>query len=323
MTKSDLRDAARILKEGNSFLVAGHVNPDGDSLGSVCALGLALQRLGKSPVLVSPEGVPDLYKFLPGSRQVVRAVPVGRKFDAAVVVDCEDISRLGPVANALPSCGRILEIDHHPGGERSSGVHLIDASYASCGEIVFELLCEVGVKVDSDIAQCLLTAIVTDTGSFRFSNVKASTLRTAASLLEAGASISTIARRVYETRTLSSARLLGAARSTLRTAANGRIAYASITRDQMTSSQADEAETEGIVNFVRSVRGAQVGILFREGVDGTTRVSLRSREGLDISQVARLFDGGGHRAAAGCTVDRPLNDAVELVVDAVKKWMGS
>jgi len=323
MTKSDLKNAVRILRECSDFLIAGHVSPDGDCLGCMCGLGLVLQGLGKSVMLVNPDGVPDLYRFLPGSDHVVKEVPAGRRFGAAIVVDCEGLDRLGSVADALPLCERVLEIDHHPGGRAGSDVQLIDPSAASCGEIVIALLNEAGIGVEPSVAECLLTAVVTDTGSFRFSSVKPSTLKAAAALLEAGASISKVARRVYETRSLSSVKLLGMALSNVRTTADGRIAYASVTRDQMALSSAADAESEGIVNYVRSVRGAQVGILFRESRDGGTKVSLRARDGLDISQVARLFGGGGHRTAAGCTVERPLSEAVDLILDAVRKWMES
>jgi len=323
MTKGDLKNAVRILRECSNFLIAGHVSPDGDCLGCMCGLGLVLQGLGKSAVLVSPDGVPDLYRFLPGSDRVVREVPADRRFDAAIVVDCEGLDRLGIVAEALPLCGRVLGIDHHSGGQPGLDLQLVDPSAASCSEIVVELLKEAGIKIEHNVAECLLTAVVTDTGSFRFSNVKPSTLRVAATLIEAGASVNRIARRIYETRSLSSIKLLGMALSAVHTTADGQIAYTSITRDQMALSSAADAETEGIVNYVRSVRGAQVGILFRECSDGSTKVSLRSRDGLEISQVARLFGGGGHRTAAGCTVKRPLSETIDLVLDTVRKWMGS
>lgn len=323
MDRNDLTEAVRILRECDDFLIAGHVNPDGDCLGCMCALCLALESLGKRVTAVSPEGVPELYRFLPARERIQSNVPSGRTFGAAVVVDCENLDRLGPVKEILPRCQRLLEIDHHPGGDRGSDVQVIDPHAASSGEIVYRLLREAGIRVDQRIAECLLTAVVTDTGSFRFSNTQAETLRVAADLVEAGASPGKVAHRVYETRSLSSTKLLGMALSTLRMAANGRIAYACVTREHMDSSSAVEAETEGIVNYMRSVKGAHVGILFRECLDGSTRVSLRSRDGMDISQVARLFGGGGHRTAAGCTIERPLNEAVDLVVSAVQKWMGS
>lgn len=317
-----LEAAANALKLNTSFLIAGHVNPDGDCLGCMCALGIALHRLGKKATMVSPDGVPEMYKFLPCSGSIIRGVPEGSAFDVAIAVDCEGLDRTGSVEDAMRCCERLIEIDHHPGDRKESAISLVDASAAATGEIVLPLFKAAGVRVDADIALCLLAAIVTDTGSFRFGNVRPSTFRAAAELIEAGASPSDIARHVYETRSYSSTKLLGLALSTLQTTADGRIAWASITRNQMTESSASEAETEGIVNYVVAIRGAQVGLLFREGPDNTTRVSLRSRDGLEISQVARLFGGGGHAMAAGCTVERPLADAEGVVLSAVRKWMG-
>lgn len=323
MKANDLDVAARILRERDSFLLAGHVNPDGDSLGCICALSIFLQSLGKRVLAVSPEGVPDLYKFLPASDLIRINAPQGSRFDVAIVIDCESLDRLGPAQELLPWCSCVMEIDHHPVGAQQADCRLGDSSAASCGEIVLELLKKAKAIMTPEIAECLLTAIVTDTGSFRFSNVTPRTLRAAAELMEAGASASKVARRVYETRSLSSVRLLGMALAGVQTAASGRIAYASITREHMDASEAADVETEGIVNYIRAIRGAQVAILFREGIDGTTRISLRSRDGLDVSQIAHLFGGGGHKTAAGCTVSAPLAQAINLVVDAVQKWMES
>ena len=320
---SDIQEAAKLLRESERILIAGHINPDGDSLGSMCALGHALRALGKSVIMVSPDGVPDGYKFLPGSDRIVNQLSQSQQYDLCVMVDSENVGRLGSVAETLKSCRKTLDIDHHPGGERTADVQVVDATSASSGEIVFEILKEMGVTISTPVAECLLTAIVTDTGCFRFSNVKPNTLRIAASLIERGASISNVVRKVYETRPLSSAKLLGTALSTLNTVENGRIAYASISQEQMAAAGADAAEAEGIVNYIRSVRGARVGILFREEADGTTRVSLRAGEGMDVAQIARLFGGGGHKTAAGCTIDAPLAEAVDLVIGAVQKWMAS
>lgn len=323
MTKSDLQEAVRVFGEGGSFLVLGHVNPDGDSLGCMCAFRLAAQSMGKSAVTVSADAVPENYRFLQGSEHILREAPSGERFDVGVILDCDGPGRLGAPSEVLESCAKTLEFDHHPGVERISDVRVIDSSAASTGEILYEFFVEAGVNITPQIAECLLTAIVTDTGCFRFSNVKPSTLRAASGLLECGVSINKIVHRVYETRTLAAAKILGAALSSLKTSANGQVAYACITHEQMVSAQTDEAETEGVVNYVRSVRGARVGILFRENTDGTTRVSLRSADNLDANQIARLFGGGGHRTAAGCTLERPLGEAIEAVLSAVQKWMAS
>ncbi len=321
--KSQIRAAiADTLKLKNDFLITGHGNPDGDSLGSMCALGIGLRQLGKRVTMLSTDGVPDLYKFLPGSCNIVTAVPEGITCDVAITVDCDGLERVGDALDAVRSCGTLIEIDHHPGTKRSTPLALVDSSAASTAEVLLPVMQAAGINITSDIASCLLTAIMTDTGSFRYTNVRASTLRAAADLMDAGASTSKIVQQVYEARSFASVKLTGLALATLQRTAHGRIAYASITQEQLAQAGASDAETEGIPNSVRSIRGVRVGILFREAPDGKTRVSLRSRDGYDVSKVAKLFGGGGHPMASGCTVDKPLSEAQDIVIDAVRKCMG-
>lgn len=324
MIETDCVEIRQILRNAQRFLVSGHINPDGDSLGCTCALQLALRSWGKRVVAVSPDGVPDLYRFLPGSETVVSEIPAGETFDVALVVDCETLDRLGPVRDALPLCGTVIEIDHHPGLDgRGSGPQLIVPSSASSGEVVYDLLAGMGAQIDSAMAECLLTAIITDTGSFRFANTTSSTLRVAANLLDAGVATSRIAQRVYDSRPFDSVKLLGLVLSTLTLSDDGRVAYACNLREFASELPGGDGDAEGIVSYVRSIRGVTVGILFTEATESTTRVSLRSRDGVDVSQVARQYGGGGHKAAAGCTVDRPLREAVNLILDAIKKCMAS
>jgi phosphoesterase RecJ-like protein len=323
MMKSNMQEAAEVLREGKSFLVMSHIGPDGDAFGSMCAFRLAAEGMGKTVTMLSPDGITDVYKFLPGSQLFINEIPKDRRFDVGVILDCDGPGRLGPAQEALALCDKTIEFDHHPGTDRVSDVQVIDPSAASTGEILYEFLLEAGVKLSYEIAECLLTAIVTDTGCFRFSNVKASTLRAAAGLVEQGIGINKIVQRVYETRSLAAAKTLGMALASLRTAFDGQVAYAYITREQMVSAGADEGETEGVVNYARSVRGARIGLLFREGEEGSTRVSFRSTDGTDISQIARLFGGGGHKTASGATLNRPLHESIDLVLSAIQKWMAS
>jgi phosphoesterase RecJ-like protein len=216
----------------------------------------------------------------------------------------------------------MLEIDHHQGEGSGIGLTLIFSTAASCGEIIYDLMQQASIVIDNHIADCLLTAIITDTGSFRFTNVTPATLRISAELVKAGGSPSKISQKVYDTRTLSATRLLGIALSTIRTAAAGRITYTSISQAQMVEAGAEESETEGIVNYVRAIKGVEIGVLFREAPDGGTRVSLRAVAGVDISHVARMFGGGGHKVAAGCSLDLPLNEAIDKVLEALISWMG-
>jgi bifunctional oligoribonuclease and PAP phosphatase NrnA len=325
MKNSDLQAVVRVIQEGESFLIAGHVSPDGDCLGSMCALAFALSDIGKKAFPVCLEGVPDLYRFIPGSERILNQLPKDfTKCDVAIAVDSDRPDRLGPISESLSSCERLIAIDHHLDGCWESGTNLIDPLSASSGEIVYELLKGMGVRITRDIAECLMTAIVSDTGTFRFTNVKPSTMRIAADLMETGVSPGKIASQIYEVRTLSSTKLLGEALRNLSTSLDGRIAYTYITKEQIQKAGSKDSETDGIVNFVRSVRGAKVGIFFRTAPEGDTRVSLRGpAEDGDISEVARMFGGGGHRAAAGCTVEKPLSEAMPIVLDAVKRWMES
>jgi phosphoesterase RecJ-like protein len=188
---------------------------------------------------------------------------------------------------------------------------------------VYKLLKEAGVRITIDIAECLMTAIVTDTGSFKFSNVKPDTLRIAADLLEAGASTGIISQKVYDTRSLPSVKLLGIALGNINTMSKGRIAWSFVSRENLSETGALDSDTEGIVNYTRSIKGVVVGMLFNEAPNNSTRVSFRARDGYDISQIARKFGGGGHKAASGATIEKPLNEAMQMVLDAVDQWMES
>ncbi|MFA6666734.1 MAG: bifunctional oligoribonuclease/PAP phosphatase NrnA [Armatimonadota bacterium] len=322
MIKNSFQEAARFLIDNRSFLIAGHVNPDGDTLGGMCALALALKRMGKEVAAVCADEVPDSYRFLPGSEYIMRQIPKGAVYDAAIVVDCDGLGRAGELAQTLRKFNRMLEIDHHQGEGSGIGLTLIFSTAASCGEIIYNLMQQASIEIDSHIADCLLTAIITDTGSYRFTNVTPDTLRISADLVQAGGSPCKISQKVYDPRTLSATKLLGYALSSICTAADGRIAYTSVSKAQMADAGADESETEGIVNYVRSVKGAEIGVLFRESSDGGTRISLRSVAGVDISPIARMFGGGGHKVAAGCSLNLPLTDAIDKVLEALISWMG-
>lgn len=323
MNQNSLSDAAGIIRNSRSILVMAHVNPDGDSLGCMLAIGSAMGQLDKYVVLLSPDGVTDTFKFLPGSGNVIKSIPDDDTFDLGIVVDCENLERVGSASQYLSRCGTIMEIDHHPGTNRSDGVNLLDSDAASSGDIVYKLLRELGVRITIDIAECLMTAIVTDTGSFRFSNVKPDTLRNAADLLEAGASTGIISQKVYDTRSLASVKLLGIALGNIQLIANGKVAWSFVSRENLSETGAIDSDTEGIVNYTRSIKGVLVGILFNEAPNDVTRVSFRARDGYDISQIARKFGGGGHKAASGATIEKPLNEAIQMVLDAVEQWMES
>jgi phosphoesterase RecJ-like protein len=314
-----LSEAAAAIGESRSIVLACHVNPDGDALGSLLGLALALIPLGKDLVCLSQDGVPDILRFLPGTEMVVTTTDIPA-FDLALVVDSGELARVGEAVQPLVArARRVVDIDHHVTAGAFGDIRVLDAQAASTAEIVYALLQTLQLPITPDIATCLFTGIITDTGSFRFQNVTPNTLRVAAKLLEAGAPPAHISENVFENRTFAATRLLGQALAALTQTPDGQIIWTRITAQDFRTIGATDQDTEGVVNYVRGVRGAEVGILFREMETGKIRVSLRSRESVNVAEIAARFGGGGHRMASGCTLDAPLAEAEQAVVRAVQE----
>ena len=314
-----LSETAAAIGESRSIVLACHVNPDGDALGSLLGLALALIPLGKELVCLSQDGVPDILRFLPGAEMIVQTTDVPT-FDLALVVDSGELARVGETVKPLVArARRIVDIDHHVTAGAFGDIRVLDAQAASTAEIVYALLQTLDVPITPAIATCLFTGVITDTGSFRFQNVTPNTLRVAAKLLEAGAPPAHISENVFENRTVAATRLLGQALAALTQTPDGQVIWTRITAQDFRTIGATDQDTEGVVNYVRGVRGAEVGILFREMEDGKIRVSLRSRESVNVAEIAARFGGGGHRMASGCTLDGPLAEAEEAVVKAVRE----
>ena len=315
--------AVAAIRAAESIVLACHVNPDGDALGSMLGLALALAPLGKSLTVLSQDGVPEIYRFLPGTDLVQTGtdIPV---FDLAVVLDSGDFSRVGSrIQPLIARAGRVVDIDHHQPDGAFGDVRVLDPTSASTSEIIYALIGALGLPLTRDAATCLFTGVITDTGSFRFQNVTPHTFRVAAALLEAGAPPAFVSENVFDNRTFAATHLLGAALSSLSQTDDGRLIWARVTARDFVALGATDEDTEGVVNYARGVRGADVGVLFREMAPigdepPRIRVSLRSRETVNVAEVAQQFGGGGHRMAAGCTLDVPLAEAERRVIAAVQ-----
>lgn len=296
------------------------MNPDGDAIGSLCALGLACRRLGKQVTLVSPDGVPELYHFIPGSDEVLSAQVAttrlqGAHFDVGIGVDADGSDRLGGAEALVLAAKTVIDIDHHVGPPYGD-VPFVVPDAAASGELVYDLIRALGVVIDPAIAGALMAAIVTDTGSFRYPSVTPETMRITAELIECGAHPQVVWERVYGQRSYPATLLLGRALKQVKRAADGRLAWAALSRTDFEKAGAEEDETEGIINEIRSVEGTGVAILMREQPDGQVRISFRSKDGTDVAMLAEQFGGGGHRAAAGATTAGPLANAEERIVAA-------
>jgi phosphoesterase RecJ-like protein len=297
-------DLLRRIRQGNRFLLTSHVNPDGDAIGSGLGLARLLRQLGKGAVVWNRDEMPALYKPLPGSDRVVHGSepPAGfpEKFDAIIVLECPSPDRTGfgpEYMGALP----LINIDHHLGNQHYGVVNWVDSAAPAVGEMVYRLAQTLKAPLDPETANCLYLTLVTDTGGFRFSNATPPAFEAAASLVRDGAQPELVAQWLYESQPLGSLRLLGEMLKTLEIHEGGRVATVGLDPEMFKRAGAGPADSEGLIDYARSIAGVEAVGLIRRRDDGSTKVSLRSRGEVDIEKIARHHGGGGHRNAAGYT----------------------
>ncbi|GIV17242.1 MAG: phosphoesterase RecJ-like protein [Armatimonadota bacterium] len=321
MIRRHLQQVAQVLREAKSVVLACHLNPDGDTLGCALALQAALEGMGKRVVTLSSDGVPEIYRFLPGSEKVLTSTEQ-RGFDVAVVCDTGMPERIGKAKDAVFSARIVVDIDHHITEGAFGDIRIQQPKAAATAEIVYRLLKVMDAPVTPAIATCLLTGIITDTGLYRYMNVSPATLRLSATLMEAGASPAQIAEEVFERRSLPSIKLLGRALEHIRQEEGGRLVWSYLSHEDFTELGATDEDTEGIITQLRAVRDSVVLALLREVKPGRVRVSVRSRdERIDMAKLAEKFGGGGHRMAAGFWVEGNIAEAKEKVIGALREWM--
>lgn len=281
------------------MVVTSHVRPDGDAIGSALALAGALRAIGKDARVINHDPVPEPLTEFPGTSDIIVAETVPADTEAIVVLECGDLERTG--LKGLDDC-TIINVDHHAGNSGYGETRWFDATYAAVGEMVFEIIEELGAPMTPDIATQLFVAIVTDTGSFRFPGVSPRTFAMSGRLVAAGADPVLTAKRLYDSSTLGRLRLQGAVLQSLEIVAAGRLALLHVDNVMMADAGATPEDTDGLINLPLSVNAIQVSVFFKQAGDGTYRVSLRSKDHIDVGAVARGFAGGGHRNAAGCTI---------------------
>jgi phosphoesterase RecJ-like protein len=311
---------AQALLNEPACLIATHINPEGDAIGSMLALAMALEAHGVQVTCYDRDGVPDNNRFLPTADRVVRELPAALP-PCIVIVDADRLERCDLSRERFPDARLFVRVDHHTSAVADLGPALVDTRAAATGELIFELLPALGAALTPEIATCLQTALMVDTGRFSYTNTTPETLRIAAELLGAGADVPAIVDNIWGSMPYAALRLLGAALSTLQHSADGRVAWAVLRHSDFLAAEANPEDTEGIIDHVRITRGAEVAALFSEK-RGTVRVSLRSAGHVDVAALARRFGGGGHVKAAGITYDGPLDYAVADVLRAVDEALG-
>ena len=310
--------AIELIRSSKRVYIGTHIRPDGDALGSMLGLALALEECGKRTAALCAFPAPDSYRFLPAHERV-SSRPPDWPADLGIVVDCDGISRLGDLQEAFAGLPHLIDIDHHSTDQSFGEVSLVHPSAAATAEIVYTLLCRLGAAIDADIATCLYTGILADTGRFSHANTSAASLAIAAKLVRAGARPHHVARKLYEERSLEATHLLGLALSRLSRDHDGEVVSAILTRADFVETGADGADTEGIIDHLRAIGGPQIALLLVETEDDCVRVSLRSDGRVDVSAIAYAFGGGGHAGAAGCTLPGNARAAKSAMLAEIRK----
>jgi phosphoesterase RecJ-like protein len=303
------------IDKGRRFLVTTHIDPDGDAVGSAFAACFALTGLGKDAAVYLRDSVPHRYRFLPKPAAVQHVLPENG-YDAVIVVDCGDLTRVGDGHASLKQKGLLVNIDHHAAGQAFGQINIIDERASSTAEILYLILKSLQVRFTSDIAVNLYTAVVTDTGSFRYENTTERAFSICEEMIGFGVSPAHVAAKVYENHPKERFQLLCLVLATMETAREDRIALAHITGDMFSRTRTNPEHAEGFVEYLKEIDSVEVACLLRELGSGRYKVSMRSKERVDVASVARTFGGGGHRKAAGCTLEGDLATVKKILIGA-------
>ena len=301
------------IRQRKDFLLTSHARPDGDAIGSLLALSAILRKMGKTAEIMLSDPVPVIYKPLPDADSIVHSSQANGYHDSAILLECDSLQR-----TRLLGLDKyfVISIDHHISGKPFANVNWIDPGACACAEMVFRLAEAASVAITPEIATCLYTAVLTDTGSFCYAPTNAHTFDLARQLAEHGADPARVAQYVYFSNPTSKMRLLGAALSQLQR--RGSVTWMTITREDMEATAALEEDCEGLVNYALGIAGVEVAMFFRETADHRVRVSMRSKGAVNVSAIAGKFGGGGHQCASGFAVDGPLQAAVDRVLDELR-----
>ena len=313
------KEIIKLISETGSVAIYPHVSADGDAIGSSLALGMALRNAGKKVSVYIEEDIPTVYRFLPGGELAGFYDENDEVADLNIALDTGDVGRLGSRAEAYFMAPCTINIDHHVTNTKYAHLNFVNAVSASTGEITYLLLKKLKMEINADIATCLYTAIATDTGGFQYQNTTAETHKIIAELLSTGINVGEISQRIYDNTTYEKLKLNAKSIELLELHENSKLAVVALSLDDILSTGAKEEDCDGIVNIGRSIESVEVSALIKEKGNNEIRVNLRSKNYVDVSEVAAAFDGGGHKRAAGCTIIGTVEEAKRKIIEAIKE----
>ena len=307
-----------VLRKAPKVALFSHVSPDGDCVGSMLAIGLALEKMGKEVSFYNPNPVPSYLLFLPGSSRIRQELPSPQP-KILLFVDCTDLGRVNMSRSEISGDSTVLNLDHHISNLFFGDFNWVDAQASAVGEVALTLISQLGVKIDVDMATNLYTAIVTDSGCFEYSNTTAQTHRLTADLLDKGADLSRIHHNIFDQKPLAQIKLLARALNGLEIHADGQLAIMILSAEDFRKSGAEQELSEGLVNHARSIAGVEVAVLLKEVGPQEIKAGLRSNLWLNVNEIAAQFGGGGHQKAAGCTLRIPMAEAKQSITTAIEE----
>ena len=311
------------VRESRTICVTGHIRPDGDCVGSQLGLTLALQGEGKQVVCWNEDSIPQKYEFLDRG-QIFQKPELGRQFDCVIATDAASFQRLGAVGPCIADRKLCINIDHHESNTRYGDINWVSPREPSSGELIFRLLSVAKWPITRAIADCLFTAVSTDTGSFQYPTTRPGTFHVAGDLVRRGANLAKVCDEVYQSYPLSRVRLLRHVYSRFRLTAHDRIAYFWLRKADFTRSGADSCDTEGLIDHIRAIAPVVVACVFEELEPEMTRISLRSKSPkVNVNEIAAQFGGGGHPAAAGARIPGRALSVQRRVIAAIKKALAA
>ena len=315
-----ISEIMRVLKDSSRVLVASHLDPDGDSIGTQLAFASYLRDRGKEVLMIRDGVIPTKYRFLAGAEDIphVDSLDYNLTVDTAVILECPVLDRAGRATRFLNDDTRIINIDHHQDNSSYGEINWIDCKTSSVGEMIFEFFMKVNYQISQQTAEQLFTAILTDTGRFRYSSTTPRTMQVAGFLIEAGANPQKICEAVYYEMLPSTLKIVGKVLNGVEFHYNGRVCLLSLTKAMLEETKAHESESEGLVDYTLYSNGVQAGALLKEIDDARTKVSLRSRNDINVAELASQAKGGGHKNAAGCTLDMPLAEAKKEILQLLR-----
>jgi phosphoesterase RecJ-like protein len=315
---SNIQLIREALDEANQILVITHIGPDGDAVGSLTAMGIMLQKLGKRPTLVSDDGVPKRFRYLPLTDTVVQEPPSDEKYDLLITLDAGDASRVGKVLRNFPEpLPRLINIDHHVTNTYFGDINLVDLEACSTTEILFKLLSELDIQLTSSLAECLLTGLITDTLNFRTANVTGQTLKTAGILVDAGVNLHHITTQALTLKEMST--LLLWKKGLINTQIEDSLIWTVITKEERKEVGHQGYSTYGLGNMLADVYDIKMSVVLLELSDGRVTIGFRCQPPYSVSEFAAELGGGGHHLAAGCTIKGSLEEVTSLVISKSKE----